>query len=254
MPAGTLAWKRLVGALLLFGISFGYVEAAGVVYLNSIYSPSPQQPNHPVKPIELLIWITSAGPANHARLRTEMFREGATLIVLAAVALVAARSTEQWLAAFLVAFGAWDISYYAFLKALVGWPQSVLNEDVLFLLPVPWAAPVLAPVIVSISMIAAGTVLLRRDHNGHALRLGRFGWAMTAAAGLILVLSFTWDFRSLTAGRQPQTFRWLLFGFGEFVGWSGLLHCFWQTSNDSTKFRFRTLEVPPETGKAFQDQ
>jgi hypothetical protein len=217
-----------MGALVLFGISFGYLEAAAVIYLHVIYGPSPQSPNRPSEPIDLTTQLASAPSASHARLKTEMFREGATLIMLAALALAAAKSTEQWLANFLIAFGAWDISYYVFLKALIGWPQSVLTWDVLFLLPVPWAAPVLAPALVALSMIVAGAVLLWREQNGQAVRLGWFRWAMMAAAALILVLSFTWDFRSVVAGQYPQAFHWLLFGLGELLGLSGLLYGLWR--------------------------
>lgn len=226
----TASWKRVICALLVFGISFGYLEAAAVTYLHVIYGPSPQRPKGPAEPIELTMRLKAAGPANHARLATEMLRESATLIMLAALALAAGRSTEQWLAAFLIAFGASDIAYYAFLKALIGWPHSVLTWDVLFLLPVPWAAPVLAPVLVATSMIAAGVVMLWRNENGKALRLGWFQWAMTIAAALIMILSFTWDFRSVEAGRYPQTFHWLVLSFGGLTGMAGFLHGLRQTA------------------------
>ena len=36
--------------------------------------------------------------------------------------------------------------YYLFLIPLTGWPKSLLDWDILFLLPVPWWGPVIAPV------------------------------------------------------------------------------------------------------------
>src|SRR6266850_628445 len=42
-----------------------------------------------------------------------------------------------------VAFGVWDIFYYVFLKLLTPWPRSLLDWDVLFLVPLPWWGPVL---------------------------------------------------------------------------------------------------------------
>ncbi len=55
-----------------------------------------------------------------------------------------------------IAFGVWDISYYVFLKMMCGWPHSLLDWDVLFLLPLPWWGPVLAPVLISLLMILWG--------------------------------------------------------------------------------------------------
>ena len=200
--------KRLIAALLLFGISFGYVEAAVVVYLRSIYRPLREQfypDSPPGEPLPLLSidQLQSADPDHLQKVRIELGREIGTLIMLAAVALMAARNVEQWLAAFLIAFGAWDISFYAFLKVIIRWPQSLLTWDVLFLVPVPWIAPVLAPVLVSISMITAGVIMFWRDERGSALRLTLSDWALLFASGLILVLAFTWDFRSAMAGRAP---------------------------------------------------
>jgi hypothetical protein len=43
-------------------------------------------------------------------------------------------------------FGIWDLFYYVWLKVCLGWPSSLLTWDVLFLIPVPWVGPVLAPV------------------------------------------------------------------------------------------------------------
>ena len=34
-----------------------------------------------------------------------------------------------------VAFGVWDIFYYVFLKMMCGWPHSLFDWDILFLLP-----------------------------------------------------------------------------------------------------------------------
>ena len=93
----------------------------------------------------------------------EQGREVATLGMLAAVAIAVGRGSGQPFAAFLIAFGVWDISFYAFLKLLIHWPASLLTWDVLFLLPVPWVAPVLAPVLASLSMIGVGLLYLVLD-------------------------------------------------------------------------------------------
>ena len=56
----------------------------------------------------------------------------------------------------LIVFGAWDLSFYASLKVLIGWPASLMTWDLLFLIPVPWVGPVLAPSIVSITLVPVG--------------------------------------------------------------------------------------------------
>ena len=61
-----------------------------------------------------------------------------------------------------IAFGMWDIFYYVFLRVMSGWPRSLLDWDVLFLLPLPWWGPVLAPVSIAVMMIVGGTLVTQR--------------------------------------------------------------------------------------------
>src|SRR5262249_47874051 len=143
--------------------------------------------------------LEAEGPGPKRWLVTELFREVATLIMLAAVALIAAGNARQWFAAFLIAFGTWDIFFYVFLKVLLDWPGSLLEMDWLCLLPVPSVGPVLAPVLVSVSMIGAGVVALGRDMGGRPVRLSGLHWAAVTAGGLIVVLAFSWDFRNTSA-------------------------------------------------------
>ena len=85
-----------------------------------------------------------------------MGREAATLVMLLGVAMLA--GTDRWdrIALFCIAFGVWDIAYYVWLWVFLRWPPSLLTWDVLFLIPVPWVGPVVAPVIVSVVMIVGG--------------------------------------------------------------------------------------------------
>jgi hypothetical protein len=218
-------WRRTVVGLLLFGISFGYVEAAVVVYLRTIYDPIRRQvrPDRPAADLFPLITpdqLLSAAPERAGLLRIEVIREAATMLMLAGVALVSTGvSGPAWLPAFAVAFGIWDLFFYVFLKVLIGWPASLLTWDILFLVPVPWAAPVLAPVIVSLSIVGTGLLALRRR-----VRLHPIHWSgLVLGAGLIL-LAFTWDFRNLTAGGMPHAFPWPLFACGEVLGIGTFLH------------------------------
>jgi hypothetical protein len=218
-------WRRTVVGLLLFGISFGYVEAAVVVYLRTIYDPIRRQvrPDRPAADLFPLITpdqLKSAAPGRAGLLKIELIREAATLLMLAAVALAATGARgPAWLPAFAVAFGTWDLFFYVFLKVLIGWPASLLTWDILFLVPVPWAAPVLAPVLVSLSIVGTGLLALHRR-----VRFQPVHWSgLVLGAGLIL-LAFTWDFRNLTAGGMPHAFPWPLFACGEVLGIGTFLH------------------------------
>jgi len=154
--ASPVRWKRQTIAILLFGISFGYVEAAVVTYLRPQFDAvratfTPQSSRSDLFPMLSAQQIRAAGPDMVRLVDTEVAREAATLLMLGAVAAAVGGNFRQWFAFFLLAFGAWGISYYAFLKVLIDWPKSLLTWDVLFLIPVPWSGPVLAPALVALT-------------------------------------------------------------------------------------------------------
>ena len=165
-------------ALLLFGVSFGYIEAAVVVYLRDVYQPlalelAPERRPGDLFPLITLEELESADAKHLRRIKVEVIREAATMVMLVSVGLAVGWNFNTFFAAFVIAFGIWDIFYYVFLKVLIDWPASLLEWDVLFLIPVPWVAPVLAPVLVAISMVAAGTLLYWRESAGRPVRRTR---------------------------------------------------------------------------------
>ena len=93
-------------------------------------------------------------------LTLEVFREAATIVMLLSVALLSSAKLTSRVAIFLWTFAIWDIVYYIGLWAMVRWPHSLRDPDVLFLIPVPWLAPVWFPLLVSTLVILA--VLLTR--------------------------------------------------------------------------------------------
>ena len=212
--------KRTIAALFLFGITFGYVEASVVVYLRAIYEPLRQsispRPLNELFPLITTRQLQAAGPEHVKRLLTELGREAATILMLAAIGLAVARTFTEWAAAFLIAFGVWDISFYLFLKILIGWPASLFTWDLLFLIPVPWASPVIAPVIVSFTMIVCGLIALRRP-----IRIRPLEWVAILTGGVIIVIAFTLDYQNTTAGGMPNPFNWLVFILGELIGLAG---------------------------------
>ncbi len=211
--------RRAIAALFLFGISFGYVEAAVVVYLRAIYDPIRAQLHPGRKPHELFPLITpqqlaDAGPDNPRRLAIEIGREAATMVMLGSVALAVAGNLYEWMAAFVIAFGVWDITFYAGLKLMIHWPESLSTWDILFLIPLPWVGPVWAPMLVALSMIVCGLISLRAG----GIR-GRFPhWLGVLGGALVIIVAFVWDFRNITTGGMPNPFNWPLFLLGEAIG------------------------------------
>ncbi len=229
---GQTALTRVLVTLVLFGVSFGYLEAAVVVYLRALYEPmrqavAPDRNPGELFPVIRLDQLKAQGPEHVRRLMTELVREAATLVMIAAVAAATARNVRQWLAAFGMVFGLWDIFYYVFLKAVLDWPASLRTWDILFLLPVPWVGPVLAPILVSITMIMCGVIVLWRERSGRPIWLRWFHWVGILAGGAMIVTAFCWDFRSISAGGMPNPFHWPLFVLGEVAGLAAFLHAWW---------------------------
>ena len=142
-PAGKSTWRRWF-AVVVFAIAMAWVESAVVYYLRThIDRLEPHQAN----PLPL---IGALGPV-------ELVRELATMIMLLTVGLLAGRTWRERFGYTFIAFGVWDIFYYGFLKVMCGWPHSLLDWDILFLLPLPWWGPVLAPMLIASLMIVWGT-------------------------------------------------------------------------------------------------
>jgi hypothetical protein len=220
------AWRKPVLALVLFGMAFGYLEAAVVSYLRVLHESArqrfhpnraPERPPDDLFPLLTLEQVRASGESK--TLAIEVGREAATMLMLAAVALAATSGFGRWAAAFVIAFGVWDATFYLFLKLLLGWPESLLTWDILFLIPVPWVAPVLAPVLVSAAMIAGGVWRLRRD-----IRLGPWHAAGILLGGVAIIVSFTLDYRNIMAGGLPRPFHWSVFALGMAIGIGSFAH------------------------------
>ncbi|HEY7728438.1 MAG TPA: hypothetical protein VID50_08290 [Candidatus Eisenbacteria bacterium] len=140
---------RVLLGLTVFALGMGFVEAACVVSLKQLYfADGYRAPFHAIPP---------------AALRLEQVREIATLVMLAGVALLEAGGVRGFLARGLWTFGAWDLSYYVFLRFLTGFPARLTDLDIVFLVPGPWVLPVWVPVAASVAALLA------------ALRLGSRG-------------------------------------------------------------------------------
>ena len=222
-------WVWRVVLVTLFAVAFGYVESAVVVYLRVVYDPiraslHPEQPVGSLLPLITVEQLGEVDPMHIRNLAIELGREAATMLMLVMVASLAARRRGEWIAMFMISFGVWDIAYYGGLKAMIGFPASLWTWDILFLLPVPWLGPVLAPVIVSLSMIGAGLIILARTGRGRPLQARWFHWVGIVGGGLIVIASFCKDYARTSTGEMPEGFNWLIFASGELVGLLAFAH------------------------------
>jgi hypothetical protein len=213
-------------ALVLFAVAFGYVEAAVVVYLRHVYEPLREAlyPGRPAGDLFPLIPMAQLSSEHVRLLAVELGREAATLLMLAGAGILAARDRRQWIAGFAVSFGVWDITFYVFLKVLVDWPASLLTWDLLFLIPVPWVGPVLAPLIVSAVLIVCGLITLSRDWDGRPIRATPSHWICLVGGALVIIVAFTWNYSTLLAGKPPEHFHWILFSMGLLAGIGTFVH------------------------------
>lgn len=201
--AGPLSDRSRWAIVMTFAIAMAFLEAACVWYIRALVGRiEPYQPN----PL----------PLNDALGAVELWREAATLVMLAALGLLAGRTWRHRAGYAAVAFGAWDIFYYVFLRIISGWPRTLLDWDILFLLPLPWWGPVLAPVSIAMLMVLWGTLATQWDDGRPD---ARWTWA-PAAAGIAVALGvFMADaWRAWPGGRDavlqvlPTRFNWPLFG------------------------------------------
>jgi hypothetical protein len=155
--------RKLLLITGIFGIAFGFVEAAVVVYLrsatgfltfkNGMLLNAVNFQNFYQKPSAL-----SGLPASLFAI--EIYREIATVIMLASVAILAVgKMRERW-AVFFWTFAFWDIFYYAGLWLTIRWPSSLTSPDILFLIPAPWVSQVWFPILISIIFLLL--VILKR--------------------------------------------------------------------------------------------
>ncbi len=210
--------------LSLFSISMAFLESAVVVYLREIYYPNGF--GFPLVPIGQKIAIT------------ELFRELATMIMLLGIGILVGKNKIERFAYFLYSFAIWDIFYYVFLKCLLNWPDSLLTWDVLFLIPVTWVGPVIAPIITSITMIALAIILVKKSNQNQSFKMSFTDIFLLVLGSLITILAFIQDYVSFlmsncelsewslfsneaiferSANYIPTDFNWALFVFAELI-------------------------------------
>ena len=198
-----LSFRATAIVVLAYAVAMAYLESAVVAYLQLALGGQVGAifPLRPAITVGALVAI-------------EVGREAATLVMIAAVGLLAGRTPVARLAWGAVVFGAWDIGYYAWLHVFSGWPPSLGTTDLLFLIPVPWVGPVWSPVVVSAALIGVGLVAASLERAGGRLALRRRHWAAGLAGGSLVILSWTIDAGRVMDGGLPGPYPWPIFAAG----------------------------------------
>ena len=200
---------------MLYAVAMAYLEAAVVVYLQRALK---------IEPSTLFPLRDKSSLGGFGTI--ELGREIATLVMLVTVGWLAGRNRLERLAWTSVAFGIWDLGYYAFLWVFIGWPTNLGTFDLLFLLPVPWVAPVWAPMIVSIALVLFGLIAAWRFRLKQALGVKLRHLVALVGGGLVVIASFTLDAGRILDGGIPTSFAWPVFVAGIALAVSGVVPMF----------------------------
>lgn len=238
-----LALRNKLIIITVFAIAMGLFESAVVIYLREIMYPDGFKfPLAPVKPHLLL---------------TEILREVSTLTMLICIGLLAAKTFSQRFAWFVYSFAIWDIFYYVFLWLLLGWPESLMTWDVLFLIPATWTGPVITPLLITLLMILLSAAILVNGGKEKNTKILPVEWTGLTAGSIIVVVAFVTDYmqhmlasfsfgellkindpRLVEAAQEyiPERFPWLLFIMGFLVILSAIIHYILRLNKQRRRF------------------
>ena len=162
--SGRLSERARLAIVIAFAIAMACVESATVFYPRARRSSRavPAEPAADQRRAGHRRVVARGGDAGHAC----DCGAGRGAVVASRVAYAA------------IAFGVWDIFYYVFLRLMSGWPRTLLDWDILFLLPLPWWGR-LSPVSIALLMILWGTLATQSDEDATD---PRWAWALAGGA------------------------------------------------------------------------
>ena len=181
-----------------------YLESAVVVYLRQLYG--------------INFAMSALPPFDPQIARIEIGREAATLVMLWAVGWLSGNNQQEKIAYSMIAFGVWDVFYYFWLWVMVGRPASLLDQDLLFLIPLPWWGPVLAPVLIAVLMVISGVRFVSASQAGFRQHIRPLLWVLLGAGVLVMLWVFMADAiqllpadAALLSSMRPGPFNWPVF-------------------------------------------
>jgi hypothetical protein len=224
--------------VVVFAIGMAWVEAASVYYLRVMVDRlDPYQAN----PL----------PMRGVLEQVELVREAATLLMLLTIGALAGRTWRTRLGYTAIAFGAWDILYYVFLRMICGWPTSLFDWDILFLLPLPWWGPVLAPVCIALLLIVWGSLVSQRAVQSASSPVTSTWWRLNWLGIALALYAFMADslravHRGLDVTRTvlPQPFNWSVFVVALTLMAAPVAQLAWRTRPRTVRYA-----TPPGSGR-----
>lgn len=217
--------KTVALLITAFSIAMALLETSVVVYLRALFYPDGFE--FPLKriPDNLII--------------VEILREASTIIMLASIGMLVGKDKFSKLAWFLYSFAIWDIFYYIFLFLFIQWPASVLEWDILFLIPLPWYGPVGSPIGVAICMILFAWVLLPNSNKIEQTKIKSVEWGVMLLGCTTILYTYMADFikavpniGSLQSIKEtsdtfiPERYNWNAWAIGIFLILLGILSLF----------------------------
>ena len=180
----------------IFAVAIGYFEAMVVVYLRELYYP--EGFSFPLKllPVRMIM--------------LEILREAASIVIILCVAALIARKFWERFGYFIIIFGIWNVSYYIWLKITLDWPSSIFEWDILFLIPLPWIGPVIAPVLIAVLMVVFGISITGFFQKGYDFRPSGISWILAVAGTLLMLYSFMCDLPATLRQMMPEPYRFQL--------------------------------------------
>ena len=115
----------------------------------------------------------------------------------------------------------------------------MLTWDILFLSPVRWIGPVLAPVICSFTMVLFAGIIIFFQQRGYEVKIKLTEWVMILSGAITIFCTFIWDYSRVTIQQGflsdfwnlannehfqhvisqyiPTYYNWYFFTFGEIL-------------------------------------
>lgn len=212
--------RRKLTAVAIFAIAMAYLESAVVVYLRRLYN------------IDNI--ATDIPNFDSTIAAVEVGREASTLLMLLSIGWIAGKSLQSRIAFAFFTFGVWDIFYYFWLWVFIGWPTSLLDTDLLFLIPLPWWGPVLSPALIALLMVCGGMAAIYIDHLNLQIRPIWLDWTILFLGVGVVLYTFMADaLAALPVAPdelhkvEPTDFHWSIYSVGFILMNWAVWHTVW---------------------------
>lgn len=157
-------------AQLTIPITIGLIQASSAFFLREIYNTKTLMPAWKVAKEDILysaydIMILKRDMAlkilvDKNLLIAESAREVAFIALVGAIAYVLGGNMKERASMFMFVGGLSGTLYYILLFALLRWPNLLLSNDIIALIPTPVIVPVYIPFLMTVSALGAGIFLV----------------------------------------------------------------------------------------------